>query len=92
MATMLCMQCGTKAEPKTFTPGSISKELWLWLIFLLPGILYSIWRVAARYKGCPACQSKNMIPLASPIAQQFLAQQKPSTGIRGVNLEGNKQD
>jgi hypothetical protein len=68
---MYCVNCGTRGRPKTITKGSIIIEVFLWLMFLLPGLIYSIWRHASRYKGCPKCKAPNMIPLDSPKAQQM---------------------
>jgi len=63
-----CPTCGTVAPPRSFTKGSFVYELALWICFLLPGVLYSIWRLTSRTKGCPACRS-TMIPLDSPKAR-----------------------
>jgi hypothetical protein len=70
---MFCTNCGTIGAPKTYTKGSMLIEILLWLCLLFPGLIYSIWRLASRYKGCPACQAPNMIPANSPKAQQGLA-------------------
>jgi len=69
---LLCTKCGHKGKPKLFTKGSIFIEIVLWICFIIPGLIYSIWRHASRYKGCPKCNEPNMIPLDSPIAQKML--------------------
>lgn len=66
---MVCSRCGTQGEPVTYTKGSILWELVLWFMFLLPGLMYSVWRLASRYQGCPACEAPNMIPADSPCGQ-----------------------
>ena len=67
---LVCTRCGTTTpRPKTFTKGSIIVELFLWLMFLLPGLLYSVWRLSTRYRGCPACGSPELIPADSPRAR-----------------------
>lgn len=76
MAAMFCQSCGAQGEPKKFTPGSIAIEIVLWLFFIIPGLIYSIWRLTARYSGCSSCGSKNIIPITSPMAQQFLRGQQ----------------
>ena len=68
----LCINCGHQDKPKTITKGSIIMELALWICFLLPGLIYSIWRLSSRYEGCPYCESPNMISLNSPAAQRIL--------------------
>ena len=69
MATeMYCSNCGTVGQPKTVTKGSFAIELVLWLAMLLPGLLYSVWRLSTRHKACPGCGAQNMIPVDSPKA------------------------
>lgn len=68
----LCTQCLTQAVPKLYTKGNIGTEIVLWLLFILPGVLYSVWRHASRYHGCPSCGSADVIPLNSPRARQLL--------------------
>lgn len=69
----VCLQCGHHGPRKKITKGSLFVELFLWLIFLLPGFIYSIWRHASRYFGCPKCGAPNVIPEDSPVAKKFLA-------------------
>ena len=70
MATPLyCTNCGTVAPPKKVTRGSFLIEVMLWLCFLLPGLIYSIWRLTSRALVCPKCGAPNMIPVDSPRAK-----------------------
>lgn len=69
---VVCTRCLSTGSPKSITPGSIWLELLLWLLFLIPGVIYSVWRITARYKGCLACGAREIIPLASPAAQRLL--------------------
>ncbi len=73
----LCTSCGFVGLPKKFTKGSFLVELILWLFMLLPGLIYSIWRLSSQYEGCPQCEAKTMIPLDSPVAKTFLQQHQP---------------
>lgn len=66
---MYCVNCGTVGAPKTYTKGSMGMELLLWLAMIVPGVLYSLWRLTSRYKGCPQCGAANMIPADSPKAR-----------------------
>ncbi|HMJ88465.1 MAG TPA: hypothetical protein VK530_01545, partial [Candidatus Acidoferrum sp.] len=54
--------------------GSIAIELVLWLLFCLPGIIYSVWRLTARKKVCPVCNSDALVPENSPRGRQLLAE------------------
>ena len=67
-----CTRCGTVAKAKRIMKGSILIELFLWLLFLLPGLIYSVWRHASVYHGCPSCAGDSMIPLDSPPARAAL--------------------
>lgn len=71
-STHICSNCGSSVRAKTFTPGSISIEIILWFTFIVPGVVYSLWRLTSRYKACPACKSKNIIPIASPHGKMLL--------------------
>jgi hypothetical protein len=75
----LCLQCGSVGATKRFMKGSIVTELFLWLFFLLPGLIYSIWRHASVAQVCTKCGSSNVIPLDSPIAKNLLATQLKSS-------------
>ena len=74
----ICRNCGYVGLPITITPGSFGIELLLWIAFLIPGIIYSIWRLTARYKGCPQCKSRDsMIPITSSLGAKLLKETAP---------------
>lgn len=66
--TMHCTACGTEAQPKDVTKGSMGVELVLWLCFIVPGVIYSVWRLTSKHRACPACGSAQLIPINSPAA------------------------
>lgn len=67
----ICKNCGFVGKRVTITPGSIWVELFLWLFFVT-GVLYSTWRLANRYKGCPLCKARDsMIPVESPLGKEL---------------------
>jgi len=68
-----CTTCGTVSIPKTVTKGSIVIELFLWLCLLLPGLIYSLWRVTSRHDGCRSCAAATLVPIDSPVAVRALA-------------------
>lgn len=72
---LICSACGHIGSSKTAVKGNILIEIVLWLCFLVPGIIYSLWRSSSRHKTCPKCGSTNLIPLDSPVAQKLLAEQ-----------------
>lgn len=63
---LICTACGSIVRPAMFTQGSILIELVLWLCFIVPGLIYSIWRLTSRQSVCPRCQSPHLVPLDSP--------------------------
>lgn len=67
-----CKSCGTFGKTKRHMPGSILIEIVLWFAFLIPGIIYTLWRHNASKQVCRVCNSKDVIPKDSPIAQQQL--------------------
>jgi proteolipid membrane potential modulator/LITAF-like zinc ribbon protein len=74
---MICPACGTRTEPTTRTPGSIWIEIVLWLCFIIPGLIYSLWRLTSKEKVCPACGATGMIPVSTPRGQQLVDQVRP---------------
>jgi hypothetical protein len=77
MSKMVCTSCGYVGEPTTVTKGSFGIELILWLCFLIPGLIYSIWRLSTRYEACPSCRQTTLIPSGSPMAKKFLQDNLP---------------
>ena len=73
-----CLQCGHEGVPQRIMPGSIFMEIILWLMFLIPGLIYSAWRHIAVYDGCALCKSKGLIPISSPRAAQLRGPDAPS--------------
>jgi predicted RNA-binding Zn-ribbon protein involved in translation (DUF1610 family) len=63
--SMVCPSCGTRGEPKIIPRGSMVIEFFLWMCFLVPGLLYAIWRETKKTKACPACGAE-MIKVNSP--------------------------
>ena len=70
MDRQICTECGTVGYPVNKTPGSFFIELILWLCFLVPGLIYSVWRLASRKKACSICSGK-MVPLNTPMGKRL---------------------
>ena len=49
------------------TQDSILIEIILWLFLIVPGVIYSLWRLTTRAKACPACGTPSLVPLNSPM-------------------------
>lgn len=74
---MVCTACGNVGPAKTMTKGSFGLEVVLWLCFLLPGLIYSIWRLTTRHEGCAVCGNVQLLPSSSPMAQKFMRENFP---------------
>lgn len=65
----VCSNCRTYVSvPKKEMPGSFGVEVLLWFFYIVPGILYSMWRRNEdNWKPvCANCDSKNFVPVSSP--------------------------
>lgn len=71
----ICLQCGYTGPLKTHVKGAFILELVLWLCFIIPGLIYSVWRStsAGRQKVCGGCGSSNTVPLKTPGGKQAYA-------------------
>lgn len=91
----VCKQCGHYGDPARETKGSFLIEVILWLCLLIPGLIYSIWRINSRHDVCAKCGSRDLIPIDSPLARKLMqevapaalavrdAPYRPTTGRRG---------
>jgi len=84
MATaMYCLQCESVAVPVTRMKGSTVIEALLWvlmivpeliyslwerILMIVPGFIYSLWRQNTKESVCPRCGAPDMIPTDSPLA------------------------
>ena len=71
-----CTVCGSITKPIRITKGSFVIEVFLWLCFLFPGLIYSLWRLTTRHDACRSCKSAAIVPLNSPAAR--LASARPT--------------
>ena len=79
----VCTNCGYQGEAGTQTPGSFLAEVALWLCFIVPGVIYSVWRLTARRKVCPQCKQPTMIPIDTPKGQELAKTSAESTLLHG---------
>ena len=67
----ICTSCGSTAPSKTVTRGSFLIEVILWLCFIIPGVLYSLWRLTTRSQACSACGATSLVPADSPMGRKL---------------------
>lgn len=69
-----CPSCESFAQGvKKSRRGSGGVEVALWLCFIAPGFIYSVWRSASKDRACPQCNARPMIPADSPKAKRAMA-------------------
>lgn len=73
----VCTSCGFVGRPEKVWKGSFWVELFLWLLFIVPGLIYSIWRLTSKYDACPACKQPTMIPTDTPTGQKLTSRSEP---------------
>ena len=74
----ICKECGYAGPMKMVTEGSFMIEVILWLCFLSPGLIYSLWRSSTKRRRCPECKSPSLVPTDSPVGSKLFAEQYPS--------------
>lgn len=63
-----CKTCGHTGKTESHTPGNLAIEIILWLCFIIPGLIYSIWRLSSKTAKCEKCGGKELVPTDSPVA------------------------
>jgi hypothetical protein len=72
MARKICAACGHLGNPHLLTKGSLLMEVFLWCLFIIPGLIYSIWRHASRAYVCEACHADEPLPIDSPRGRRLV--------------------
>lgn len=68
---MICTNCKYQGDPIKVTKGHFLIEVVLWCCYIIPGVIYSLWRLTTRYDACPKCKAPNMIPATSQRAYEM---------------------
>jgi hypothetical protein len=82
MNNMICINCGFVGNPTKRAKGSFVVELVLWSCFVVPGLIYSLWRLTTKETVCRRCGAENMLPVNSPHGRKL-------TQRLGLGLEQN---
>ena len=70
-------ECGHVGKPKKVIKGSFFIELILWFLMIIPGLIYTLWRLSTKNKVCPKCEHDSMIPGDSPIGEKLIKKFEP---------------
>lgn len=73
--SLVCTSCGHSGPARIRTRGSIWIEVVLWLCLIVPGLVYSIWRLTTRGNACAMCGAATLVPAQSPVGRKILAEQ-----------------
>lgn len=68
----VCANCHYTGRAKKPLKGSVLIAVILWICFLVPGLIYSIWRRTGRVSTCPKCGAVNMVPLDTPRGRELV--------------------
>ena len=77
VAAMVCPRCGWYGYPVKRNPGSFWVLLFLFLLFLLPGIIYAVWMLVSDYVACGSCGAKELVEPGSPVGLELLHRHHP---------------
>jgi hypothetical protein len=72
MSSIICTNCGHTGNPTKHTRGSFLIELVLWLTFIVPGLIYSLWRLTTKERVCRKCGSSNLVPADTPRGRKLM--------------------
>jgi hypothetical protein len=65
---LYCPQCAFVGQGKTLLRGCLAVELLLWCLLIVPGLAYSIWRIACPNRVCACCYHAELLALDTPLA------------------------
>ncbi len=67
----VCMECGCQQEPIMAKRGMLIIELLMWLLYILPGVIYPIWRRVRKHEVCPNCGEPSVVLTSSSRAMKM---------------------
>ncbi len=70
---IICRNCGHVGEPERSNRGHVLITIVLLCFFVIPGIIYAIWRRSDPHMRCERCGSIDTVPQDSPYAAQLLS-------------------
>lgn len=67
----ICCDCGYRSLPlPPKLEGRLRTEIVLWVLRIVPGYIYSVWRINTRHPKCAACELSKAVPAASTIGRR----------------------
>jgi len=68
----VCMECGCQRDPIDAKRGLLVIEIFMWLLYILPGIIYSFWRRARKQQVCSKCRNPSVVLTSSSRAMGMM--------------------
>lgn len=92
----VCQTCEEVGQVRTEMPGNSVVELLLYLFYLVPGIIYSVWRRQGKKQVCGACGSDRLVAAKTRAGLAIITAQFPQhrleraeAGPRYITKRGN---
>jgi hypothetical protein len=73
VSAYICESCLSIEQPQRELRGSFAIEFILWLLLILPGLAYALWRRRGQYLVCRTCGSDRVLEQDSPQGRNLLA-------------------
>jgi len=81
----ICMECGCQRDPVEAKRGLLVIEVFMWLLYIVPGVIYSIWRRVRKQQVCPNCLNPSVVLTSSPRAMGMMRLIKTFSGPQMSN-------
>jgi len=72
----ICCDCGYRGMPLTKLYGRLCAEILLGALLIVPGYIYSVWRINTRYPRCATCGSSRAVPASSTIGRRKMRERQ----------------
>ena len=93
LATMVvCERCAEVGRVKIDEPRSKQLEIVLWLLLLLPGAIYRLWRSYKATLSCPSCGGKSVALVNDETAGVWIRSLRTQGKLLGVSADAKHVD
>lgn len=76
----ICMECGCQRDPVNAKRGLLVIEIFMWFLYIVPGVIYSIWRRVRTQRVCPNCRNPSVVLTSSSRAMRMMRLIKSFSG------------
>ena len=88
----VCMECGCQRDPINAKRGLLVVEIFMWCLYIFPGVIYSVWRRARKQQVCSNCRNPSVALTSSTRAMKMMRLVKtfsgslPTVSVKQPNL------